>query len=268
MDSSSEAEANLPVAAMCAGDAKFVDYLLRLGDNALVLGQRLAEWTGHAPILEEDLAVTNVALDLIGQSRFWLSYAAEAEGGGRDEDRLAYFRDSGEFRNVTLVELPNGDYGRTIAREFLFDTWHFHLLDTLCVSRDERLAGIAQKAVREVAYHVRRSSDWFVRLGDGTDVSHAKMQSALDDLWPFTGELFCADEIDREMAARGIGADLEAVRARWHEHVARVAAEATLTLPADGWMHHGGKSGRHSEYLSYLLAEMQSVRRSISGERW
>jgi ring-1,2-phenylacetyl-CoA epoxidase subunit PaaC len=251
-----------------ARDNVFVEYLLRLGDNALVLGQRLAEWTGHAPIIEEDLAVTNVALDLIGQARLWLSYAGEAEGQGRDEDRLAYFRDSHHYRNVVLVELPNGDYGRTVTREFLFDTWHLYLLDALRASRDERLAGIAHKAVREVAYHVRRSGDWVVRLGDGTALSHAKMQTALDELWPYTGELFHADEIDAALTSCGIGADLAAVRARWRTHVAQTIAEATLALPADGWMHSGGKSGRHSEYLSYLLAEMQSVRRSVPGERW
>jgi ring-1,2-phenylacetyl-CoA epoxidase subunit PaaC len=250
------------------GDTPFVDYLLRLGDNALVLGQRLAEWTGHAPILEEDLALTNVALDLVGQARLWLSYAGELEGIGRDEDRLAYFRDSREFRNVILVELPNGDYGKTLAREFLFDTWHFYLLDALRVSRDGPLADIASKAIREVAYHVRRSGEWVVRLGDGTPLSKAKMQHAFDELWPYTGELFRPDAVDTELAARGIGADLNAVREHWRSHVERVMTEATLTLPADGWMHAGGKSGRHSEDLSYLLAEMQSVRRSIPGERW
>jgi ring-1,2-phenylacetyl-CoA epoxidase subunit PaaC len=249
-------------------DTRFVDYLLRLGDTALVLGQRLSEWTGHAPIIEEDLALTNVALDLIGQARMWLSYAGEAQERGRDEDRLAYFRDAREYRNVLLVELPNGDYGRTLAREFLFDTWHYYLLRALGVSTDERIAGIAQKAVREVAYHVRRSGDWVVRLGDGTDVSAMKMQSALDELWPYTGELFRPDDVDAEMARRGIGPDLEALREPWLEHVRRVIADANLRLPADGWMHSGGKSGRHTEHLGYLLAEMQSVRRSVPGERW
>lgn len=243
-------------------------YLLRLGDNALVLGQRLAEWTGHAPIVEEDLALTNVALDLIGQARLWLSYAAEAEGRGRDEDRLAYFRDSGDFRNVLLVELPNGDYGKTLLREFLFDTWHFYVLDALSASVDERLAAIARKAVREVAYHVRRSGAWVVRLGDGTEQSQARMRSALDALWPYTGELLTPDDLDREMATSAIGVDLEAVALRWRQHVERVLDEATLAVPSGGWMPAGGKSGRHTEHLSYLLAEMQSVRRSIPGDRW
>ncbi len=249
-------------------DTQLVDYLLRLGDNALVLGQRLSEWTGHAPIIEEDLALTNVALDLIGQARMWLAYAGEAEGCGRDEDRLAYFRDARDFRNALLVELPSGDYGRTLVREFLFDTWHFYLLGALGASREERLAGIAQKAVREVAYHVRRSGDWLVRLGDGTEHSHAKVQAALDDLWPYTGELFRSDEIDAEMVRCGIGTSLEALRGPWLEHVGRVVADATLKLPQDGWMHSGGKAGRHSEHLGYLLAEMQSVRRSVPGDHW
>ncbi len=251
-----------------ARDTAFVDYLLRLGDNVLVLGQRLSQWTGRAPIVEEDLALTNVALDCIGQARMWLAYAGEAEGRGRDEDRLAYFRDSREFRNVLLVERPNGDYGATLVRQFLFDTWHFYVLRALCASSDERLAGIAQKAVREVAYHVRRSGDWVVRLGDGTDVSHAKMQAALDDLWPYTGELFRSDETDVELTRRGVGIALEAVREPWLEHIGGVLADATLSVPPDGWMQSGGKSGRHSEHLGYLLAEMQSVRRSVPGERW
>jgi ring-1,2-phenylacetyl-CoA epoxidase subunit PaaC len=254
--------------AALARDVQFVAYVQRLGDNALVLGQRLSEWTGHAPIVEEDLALTNVALDLIGQARMWLAYAGEAEGAGRDEDRLAFFRTADEFRNVLLVELPNGDYGRTLLREFLFGTWHFALLDALRASADGRLAGIAAKAVREVAYHVRRSGDWVVRLGDGTQESHARMQSALDDLWPYTGELFAPDAIDAALADAGVGVDPATLRAPWRAPVERVLAEATLTVPADGPMHSGGKSGRHTEHLSYLLAVMQSVRRSVPGDRW
>jgi ring-1,2-phenylacetyl-CoA epoxidase subunit PaaC len=253
---------------MLARDTRLVDYLLRLGDNALVLGQRHAEWTGHAPVIEEDLALTNVALDLVGQARLWLTYAGETEGRGRDEDRLAYFRDAREYRNLLLVELPNGDYGRTHVREFLFDTWHFYLLDALAASADERVAGIARKAVREVAYHVRRSADWVVRLGDGTELSHTKMQTALADLWPYTGEFFGSDDVDAEMARRCIAPHPEALRGPWFAHVRRVLADATLDIPADAWMHSGGKAGRHTEHLGYLLAEMQSVRRSVPGDRW
>ncbi len=251
-----------------SGDEALARYVLRFGDSALVLGQRLSQWTGHAPIIEEDLALTNVALDLIGQARMWLTYAGEVEGLGRDEDGLAYYRDSAAYYNVLLVEQVNGDYAATTARQFIFDTWHFHALQRLTASRDERVSGIAQKAVREVAYHVRRSGDWVVRLGDGTEYSHARMQAAVDELWTFTGELFASDDLDAEMTRRGIGFELEALRAPWLEHVRRTFAQATLTVPADGWMHLGGKSGKHTEYLSYMLAEMQSVRRSVPGERW
>jgi ring-1,2-phenylacetyl-CoA epoxidase subunit PaaC len=243
-------------------------YVLRLGDNALVLGQRVSEWTGHAPVLEEDLALTNVALDLIGQARLWLAYAGEVEGRGRGEDQLAFFRESRDFRNVLLVEQQNGDFARTMARQFLFDAWHRELLEVLSASRDERLSAIAQKAAREVAYHLRRSSEWVIRLGDGTDESRARMQAALDALWPFTGELFSADEVDADMTARGIGCAPGSLREPWLQRVHDVCTAATLAVPADGWMQSGGKAGRHGEHLSYLLAEMQSVRRSIPGDRW
>jgi ring-1,2-phenylacetyl-CoA epoxidase subunit PaaC len=245
-----------------------VTYVLRLGDNALVLGQQLAALTGHAPILEEDLALANVALDLIGQARLWLSLAGALEGAGRDEDALAYFRDAGAFRNVLLVERPSGDFAQTIARSFLFDTWHFFFLQALCGSRDERIAAIAAKAVREVEYHARRSGDWVVRLGDGTQESRRRMQVALAALWPYTGELFAADDVDTELAQAGVGADPAALHEPWARHVGTILSDATLALPADGWMQRGGKSGHHGEALSYLLAEMQSVRRSVPGVAW
>jgi ring-1,2-phenylacetyl-CoA epoxidase subunit PaaC len=247
---------------------KLFAYVVRLGDNALVLGQRLSEWTGHGPILEEDLALTNVALDLIGQARFWLAYAAEVEGRGRGEDDLAYYRDAHEFGNVLLVEQRNGDYARTTARQFLFDAWHRELLHGLAGSSDARIAAIAQKAALEVEYHLRRSTDWVLRLGDGTDESRRRIQSAVDDLWPFTGELFRSDEVDLEMLRAGIGVEFETLRDPWLERVRRTFAAATLAVPADGWMQSGGKSGRHGEHLSYLLAEMQSVRRAVPGDRW
>jgi ring-1,2-phenylacetyl-CoA epoxidase subunit PaaC len=234
-----------------------VEFLLRMGDNALVLGQRLSAWTGHAPVVEEDLALTNVALDLVGQARLWLAY-----------DRLAFFRDAHEFRNVLLVERPNGNYADTTARQFLFDAWHLELLRALAASRDERISGIAQKAEREVTYHVRRSGDWVVRLGDGTERSHALMQAALDDLWPYTGELFRSDDVERELAARGECPELEGLHDAWSQRVTAVLDDATLARPKDGWMHSGGRGGRHSEHLSYLLAEMQSVPRAVPAERW
>lgn len=249
-------------------DTALVEYLLRLGDNDLILGQRLGELAGRAPILEEDLATTNVALDLIGQARLWLTYAGEAEGRGRTEDTFAYARNAGDFRNVLLVEQPNGSYADTIARAFLFDVAHFFFLEKLGTSADARIAGIAQKAVREVAYHVRRSGDWVIRLGDGTPESHLRMQSAIDALWTFTGELFAADAIEADVAARGIGIASDTLRGAWHEHVSAILQQATLTVPADGFMRVGGKTGIHTEQLSYLLAEMQSVRRSIPGDRW
>jgi ring-1,2-phenylacetyl-CoA epoxidase subunit PaaC len=249
-------------------DAALFEYLLRLGDNALVLGQRLSQWTGHGPVLEEDLALTNVALDLVGHARLWLSYASDVQGSGGDADRLAFFRDQREYRNVLLVERPNGNYADTTARQFLFDTWHLYLLQALSASKDERVAAIASKAAREVAYHVRRSGDWTIRLGDGTETSRARMQTALDAAWPCTGELFAADALDRELLQRGIGCDLEALRTPWRGHVERVCREATLAIPADGWMQSGGKTGRHSEALGYLLAEMQSVARSVPALRW
>jgi len=251
-----------------APSTALVAYLLRLGDNALVLGQRLGEWTAHGPALEEDLALTNVALDLIGHARLWLGYAGEAEGRGRDADALAYFRDQHEFGNVLLVERPNGNYADTIARQFLFDVWHLHVLQALGASRDERIAAIASKAAREVAYHVGRSSDWVLRLGDGTQTSHARMQAAIDDAWPYTGELFAPDAIDDELCGAGIACDLRVLYVPWNEHVTRVVSDATLARPADGWMHAGGKTGRHTEALGYLLAEMQSVARSVPAQQW
>jgi ring-1,2-phenylacetyl-CoA epoxidase subunit PaaC len=243
-------------------------FALRLGDNALVLGQRLGEWVAHGPVLEEDLALTNVALDLVGHARLWLGYAGEVEGRGRDADRLAYFRDQGAFHNVLLVERPNGSYADTTARQFLFDAWHLYLLQALSKSADERIAAIASKAAREVAYHVRRSGDWVKRLGDGTDDSHARMQAALDDAWPYTGELFVPDAIDDELHAAGSGCDLRALRAPWDAHVSAILADATLVRPVDGWMHAGGKAGKHTEALGYLLGEMQSVARGVPAERW
>jgi ring-1,2-phenylacetyl-CoA epoxidase subunit PaaC len=249
-------------------DHKF-EYLLRLADNGLVLSQRLSEWCGKGPALEEDMALTNVALDLIGQARFWFSYAGEIEGAGRDEDKLAFLRDAHAFRNVLLVEQPNGNYADTLARQFYFDTWHFLLLQRLAVSTDSRVAAIADKALKEVGYHVRRSTDLIVRLGDGTQRSHDMMQAAIDDLWMYTNELFQADAIDEAMAAQGVGPDLASLREPWLNHVCKVLEEATLKLPPmNAWMQKGGKQGVHSEHLGYLLAEMQFLQRAYPGAQW
>jgi ring-1,2-phenylacetyl-CoA epoxidase subunit PaaC len=243
-------------------------YVLRLGDLALVLGQRLSEWVGHAPVLEEDLGLANIALDLMGQARLFLAYAGEIEGHGRSEDDLAFFRQQSEFLNPTLVEQPNGDFGETIVRQVLIDAFQLELYERLARSSDERLAAIAAKAVKETRYHLRYSSGWLVRLGDGTEESHARVRRSLERLWPYTVELFEEDPLDREMADRGIAPRLSEVRAAWQAHVDEVLAEAMLTRPADRPHSWFGKRGEHSEHLGYILAEMQYLPRSFPGANW
>ena len=242
--------------------------LLRLGDNCLILGHRLSEWCGQGPALEEDLALSNVALDLIGQTQLWLGLAAEIEGRGRDADKLAYLRDAREFRNVLLVEQPNGDFAQTMARQFYFDAWHYLVLRELSSSADARIAEIAAKALKEVSYHLERSREWVIRLGDGTEESHRRMQDGIDDLWMFTGELFEMDDVDREIAARGIGPDLGALQAPWLDLVRATAEEATLNLPQPGWTQRGGKRGVHSEHLGYILADLQFLQRAYPNATW
>ncbi|HCE11058.1 MAG TPA: phenylacetate-CoA oxygenase subunit PaaI [Oxalobacteraceae bacterium] len=245
------------------------EYLLRLADNVLVLSQRLSEWCGKGPALEEDMALTNVALDLIGQARFWFSYAGEIEGAGRDEDQLAFLRDAHDFHNILLVEQPNGSYADTLARQFYFDTWHFLLLQKLVESSDQRIAAIAEKSLKEVSYHVRRSGDLIVRLGDGTAQSHAMMQAAVNELWMYTGEMFQGDALDKAMAAQGIAPDLASLREPWINHVQEIFQEATLIVPPlNAWMQKGGKQGVHSEHLGYLLAEMQFLQRAYPAATW
>ena len=245
------------------------DYVRRLGDNVLVLSQRLSEWCGKGPALEEDMALINVSLDLIGQARLWLAYAAELEGAGRNEDQLAFLRDAHQFHNLLLVELPNGSYADTLARQFLFDVWHYFLLEGLCESSDARIAEIAQKCFKEVTYHVRRSTDLMIRLGDGSEESHRRMQDAIDALWMYTGELFTTDALDQDMQADGIAPNLAELQQKWQQHVTEVMREATLQLPASGlWMQSGGKQGRHTEHLGYLLAEMQFLQRTYPGASW
>jgi len=245
------------------------EYLLRLADNALVLSQRLSEWCGKGPALEEDMALTNVALDLIGQARFWFSYAGEIEGAGRDEDQLAFLRDAHDFHNILLVEQPNGSYADTLARQFYFDTWHFLLLQKLVESSDQRIAAIAEKSLKEVSYHVRRSGDLIVRLGDGTAQSHAMVQTALNELWMYTGEMFQGDALDQAMAAQGIAPDLASLREGWINHMQEIFQEATLIVPPlNAWMQKGGKQGVHGEHLGYLLAEMQFLQRAYPAATW
>lgn len=244
------------------------EYLLRLGDNALVLSQRLSEWCGKGPAFEEDMALTNVALDLLGQARLWLSYAGEVEGRGRGENELAFLRDAHAFRNVLLVEQPNDGYAHTLVRQFLFDAWHALLLQRLARSTDIRIGQIAAKGIKEVDYHQRRSADLVVRLGDGTDESRARMQAALDELWPFVGELFEADALERRLADSGVGCDPSGLLAPWTAHVRAVLSDATLSVPQAAWSQRGGKQGRHGEKLGFLLAEMQFLQRAYPGATW
>jgi ring-1,2-phenylacetyl-CoA epoxidase subunit PaaC len=249
-------------------DAGRVRYLLRLADTSLVLAQRLGEWVGHAPALEEDLGLANIALDLLGQARLLLGYAGEVEGRGRDEDALAFLREEAEFLNLTLAEQPNGDFGDTIVRQFLIDAWQFELYQRLQQSVDAHLAEIAAKALLEKRYHLRYSAGWLVRLGDGTADSHARVEAALARLWPCTRELFDADDLDREMSAAGIAPELAPLHAAWLQRVDATLALAMLQRPADTPNSWYGKQGRHSEHLGRLLAEMQCLPRAHAGARW
>jgi ring-1,2-phenylacetyl-CoA epoxidase subunit PaaC len=249
-------------------NSRIHEYLLRIGDNALILGQRLSEWCGHGPILEQDIAVTNIALDLIGQARNVLAYAGEVEGKGRNEDQLAFLRDAWDFRNVLLVEQPNEDFAHTIVRQFLFDAFNYYYHQELTHSKDERIAAIAAKSLKEITYHLRYSSEWTIRLGDGTEESRRKMQTALDDLWMYTGELTEPDELDLKMAQAGVGADLDKIRPLYDRKVDDILAQATLEKPDGNWMQSGGKQGRHTEHLGFILADMQFLQRAYPGLEW
>lgn len=244
-------------------------HALRLADTALVLGHRLSEWTGQAPMLEEELALANIALDLIGQARALYDHAAVLEGAGHSEDDLAYHRDAPQYRNLLLAEQPNGDFAQTVMRQFLYSAFALPHWRALQSSGDATMAAIAAKAEKEVAYHLRHSSAWVIRLGDGTQESHDRAAAALEELWPFTGEMFETDAADRELIAAGIAADPAPLRAEWEATVARVLAEATLEMPKPGrWMQEGGRSGRHSEHLGHMLAVMQHLPRSYPGAVW
>jgi len=243
-------------------------YVLRLADTSLVLGQRLAEWIGHAPALEEDLALANLSLDLIGQARLLLTYAGELEGQGRDEDALAFLRDAPEFLSLALAEQPNGDFAHTIVRQWLIDAWQLEIYAALQHSSDTRLAAIAAKAIRETRYHYRFSSGWLVRLGDGTAESRQRTQRALDDLWRFTAELFAPDDIDERMSHAGIASPLPELASRWSARVEEDLRAATLTRPATQPFPWHGKRGVHTEHLGHLLGEMQHLQRSYPGARW
>ncbi|MFZ4545341.1 MAG: 1,2-phenylacetyl-CoA epoxidase subunit PaaC [Saprospiraceae bacterium] len=244
------------------------DYLLRLGDNALILGHRLSEWCGHGPILEQDIAITNIALDFIGQARMLYQYAAEIEGKGKTEDDIAYFRDSHQFRNVLLVEQPNEDWAFTIIRQFLFDTYNFYFHEALLQSNDVKLAAFSEKSLKEITYHLKWSSEWVIRLGDGSQESHQRIQNALNEYWSFHGELLIADEIDSKMAETGIGVNLDLIKPLVEQKIEEILTKATLIKPTSTWMQKGGKVGIHSEYLGFILAEMQSVQRMYPGNEW
>lgn len=253
---------------MTAVHPGFAQYLLTIGDDRLVLGHRLSEWCGHGPILEEDIAITNIALDLIGQANLVLKRAGEAEGKGRDQDALAFLRDETMFANALIAELPNGDFGFTIVRQFLFSVFAVHQWNALTASKDADLAGIAAKALKETRYHVRHSADWVLRLGDGTDESHRRAQEALDDLWRYTGELFEENALERELAADGLAVAGASLAGQWRGDVTEVLRRATLSVPEGAYMQTGGRSGRHTEHLGHMLAEMQILPRSFPGASW
>lgn len=244
------------------------DYTLRLADNALILGHRLSEWIGRAPILEEELALGNLALDLIGEARALYAYAGSVEGKGRDEDDLAYLRDAREFRNVLLVEQPNGDFAITIVRQLLYTAFVYPFWRELASSKDATLAAIAAKAEKEAAYHQRHSAEWLIRLGDGTAESHRRAQTALAQLWPYTGELFEVDRIEESLIAGGVAVDPRILRSEWDRTLDDCLAHATLDRPTDRWMQSGGRLGRHSEHLGHLLATMQFLQRAYPGATW
>ena len=249
-------------------DTPLLTYTLRLADNALVLGHRLSEWVGHAPVVEEELALGNMGLDLIGQARAFYTYAGEVEGAGRDEDALAYLRDAVAYRNILLVEQPNGDFAMTMVRQLLYAAFAHPFFTALARSKDASLAAIAAKAEKEMAYHVRHAGEWTIRLGDGTDESRTRAQEAFDTLWPFTGEMFETDQTERALIEADIAPDPAPLKPAWDRTVNHVLAEATLIRPREGWMQSGGRSGRHSEHLGHLLADLQFLQRAYPGATW
>lgn len=244
------------------------EFCLRQGDNYLILGQRLSEICGHGPILEQDIALTNIALDLLGQSRFYLTYAAQIEGKGRTEDDLAFFRDILDFRNALLTEQPNGDFAQTIARQFFFDAFNYYMLEELTKSSDPEIKGFAEKGLKEVTYHLRFSTDWMFRLGDGTEESHERLQNAVDDLWMVTGDLFEVTDGDAILVKEGVIPEMSLIRDKWNKKVAEVLNESTLTQPASNFQLNGSRGGNHTEHLGFILAELQFMQRTYPGEKW
>ncbi len=247
-------------------ETPLVLYTLQRADDALVLGHRLSEWCGRAPSLEEDVALANMGLDLLGQARSLYAYAGETEGAGHGEDHLAYLRDAPQYRNLLLLEQPNGDFAQTIARQFLYAAFMDPWWRAMCASADPTLAAIAAKAEKEVAYHLRHASEWMIRLGDGTDESARRAQAAVDRLWPYTGEMFTAP--DPALVADGVAVDPETLRPAYDATVAAILDQATLSRPTGAWMHKGGRQGRHTEHLGPMLAEMQHLQRTHPGATW
>jgi len=258
----------MTAASITVSETPLVLYVLRRADDALILGHRLSEWCGHAPAMEEDMALANMGLDLIGQARELYSYAAKVEAKGNDEDKFAYLRDVRQYRNLLLVEQPNGDFARTMTRQFFYAVFADLYWRAMMMSRDTTLAAIAAKAEKEFAYHVRHSSEWMIRLGDGTDESHRRAQTAVDDLWAFTGEMFAVDDAERGLIDAGIAVDPASLRPRWLKTISTVLGEATLTMPQNDWMQKGGRTGHHTEHLGHLLSELQSLQRTFPGAGW
>jgi ring-1,2-phenylacetyl-CoA epoxidase subunit PaaC len=249
-------------------ETPLVLYALRRADDALILGHRLSEWCGHAPALEEDMALANIALDLLGQARELYGYAAEVEGKGNDEDKFAYLRDVRQYRNLLLAEQPNRDFAHTLVRQFFYSAFADLYWRAMMQSRDPTLAAVAAKSEKESAYHLRHSSEWVIRLGDGTGESHRRTQAAIDDLWAFTGEMFEVDDPERGLIDAGVAVDPATLKRQWLKTIADVVNEATLTLPKSEWMQQGGRHGRHSEHLGHLLSELQSMQRTFPGVTW
>ena len=245
-----------------------MQYVLRLGDNALVLSQRLIEIVAHGPELEEEMANANFSLDYLGQARMFYSYAGELEGKNRQEDDFAFMRGEREFANFLLLEQPNGHFGDTIARSVLFEYFYLAQLEALENCADARLAEIAARAVKEIRYHLRHNSQWIIRLGDGTDLSHERIQQSVDELWRFTGEMFAGDEVDDFFRDEFQGPDLEKIKSGWDLCISNLLQEATLRLPKEQWMDDGGRAGYHSEHFGPLIAEMQYMQRSFPGLNW
>lgn len=244
------------------------NYVLRLGDDSLILGQRLGEWCGHGPILEEDIAMTNISLDLIGQAMSLLDYAGELDGQGKDHDALAFLRFENEYRNALLVEQPNGDFANTMMRQFLFDAFRKPLYEKLLHSTDKQIAAIAEKSLKETRYHLKHTSEWIIRLGDGTDESHERAQKALDLLWRYTDELFSETEADLTLISLGMVPAMSEIKEQWSKTVSSVLEEATLVIPTNNWQFEGGRRGIHSEHFGYLLSDLQYMQRAYPNMKW